>query len=131
MAKHSVKKAAAAAAAASKAAPAGGMAGTGSSKTVPAIVKTVGASRDLMTGLGWMSMFALVVLLVTRPDEEELAKGTEGRRNLYNTGPILALMITSHLLHGAITDLFGLKPLLYSALSAARQRSAKPAAKTI
>ena len=60
------------------------------------------------------------------------AKGSAARRNLYDTGPILALMVSTNLLSDAIKDLFGLKTLLYSALRAARQRySAKPAAKML
>ncbi len=134
MAKHSVKKAAAAAAAASKAAPAGGMVGAGSSKTVGVSRAAGGAVTLRSVGLliGWVSLLVLAVLMATRPDEEELAKGSAARRNLYDTGPILALMVSTNLLSDAIKDLFGLKTLLYSALRAARQRySAKPVAKMI
>ena len=141
MAKHSVKNAASAAAAASKAAPAdgkaapaGGKAGAGSSKIVGVSRATAQASTLRTVGLliGWMSLLALAVLMATRPDEKELAKGSAARRNLYDTGPILALMVSTNLLSDAIKDLFGLKTLLYSALRAARQRySAKPVAKMI
>jgi hypothetical protein len=112
---------------------AGSKAVTGSKAVSVARTATVQPTiRTVSQIVGWVSLLVLVVLLATRPGEEQLRSGPVARRNLYDTGPVIALMVSTNLLSDEIKEMFGLKSVIYSALRVARQRySALPATESL